>query len=213
VTLKGDSLIALVTEAKRKHVRGASHFIEHVFTMIGRHVDDDEWESSPSVACELAGKFGAWHEFLQYLHRHGRGARPPPGNDPNSHSKRTQMVFLKSLRRCDRKGDVELVLQVEKDLAKSQPARPQGITMPNSFINLPTPVPVGALGQVDPRTGMPIPLPPTHAQGSSVKPSQKELAAQFGLNESALEALKDPAVRAALDPQVLAALGPVLQTL
>jgi hypothetical protein len=117
------------------------------------------------------------------------------------------MVFLKSLRRCDRKGDVELVLEVEKKLAKElhlSAAAAAMATMPNSFINLPQPVPVGPAG---------IALPPTHAQASSVKPSQKELASQFGLNESALEALKDPAVRAALDPQVLAALGPVLQTL
>jgi len=90
IKLKGDTLIALVTDAKRKHVRG---------------------------------KFGAWHEYLQYLHRHGKGARPPPGNDPNAHTKKTQMVYLKSLRRCDRKGDVELVLEVEKNMAKAQPAR------------------------------------------------------------------------------------------
>ena len=44
-------------------------------------------------------------------------------------------------------------------------------------------------------------------------PTQQDLAAQFGLNETAPEALKDPAVSAGLDPQVLAALGPVLQTL
>ena len=34
-----------------------------------------------------------------------------------------------------------------------------------------------------------------------------------GLNESALEALKDPAVRAAVDPAVLVQLAPVLATL
>jgi len=85
--------------------------------------------------------------------------------------------------------------------------------MPNSFINLPTPIPMGAVGQFDPKTGMPVPMAPTHASVSTTKPSQQDLAAQFGLNETALEALKDPAVRAALDPQVLAALGPVLQTL
>jgi len=180
IKLHGDTLIDLVTDAKKKNVRG---------------------------------KFGAWHEYLQYLHRHGKGARPPPGNDPNAHTKKTQMVYLKSLRRCDRKGDVELVLEVEKNMAKAQPARPDGITMPNSFINLPTPIPMGAVGQFDPKTGMPVPMAPTHASVSTTKPSQQDLAAQFGLNETALEALKDPAVRAALDPQVLAALGPVLQTL
>ena len=55
-----------------------------------------------------AGKYGAWHDYLQYLHRHGKGARPPPGNDPNVHTKKTQITFLKSLRRCDRKGDVRV---------------------------------------------------------------------------------------------------------
>jgi hypothetical protein len=76
-----------------------------------------------------AGKYGAWHDYLQYLHRHGKGARPPPGNDPNVHTKKTQVLqqavcatggaalprcavqitFLKSLRRCDRKGDVQVM--------------------------------------------------------------------------------------------------------
>ena len=120
------------------------------------------------------------------------------------------MVFLKSLRRCDRKGDVELVLEVEKKLARelhAEAARAALGTMPNSFINLPVGVPHPS------RT-----LPPTAASvgaaaATPAQPSQQDLAAQFGLNETALQALKDPAVRAALDPQVLAALGPVLQTL
>lgn len=188
IKLKGDTMIALVTDAKKKHIRG---------------------------------KYGAWHEYLQYLHRHGKGARPPPGNEVSHHTKKTQMTFLKSLRRCDRKGDVELVLEVEKSMLATQPRRPEGITMPNSFINLPAPVPAGSIAAIDPKTGMPmmnagmpVNMAPTHASMmAAAKPSQADLAAQFGLNESALEALKDPAVRAALDPQVLAALGPVLQTL
>ena len=62
--------------------------------------------------------------------------------------------------------------------------------------------------------GLPVNLPPTHASlPVSAQQSQRELAAKFGLNESALEALKDPAVRAALDPAVLAQLAPVLATL
>jgi len=179
IKLHGDTLIDLVTDAKKKNVRG---------------------------------KFGAWHEYLQYLHRHGKGARPAPGSDPGAHTRKTQMVFLKSLRRCDRKGAVELVLEVEKNLMKTRPARPEGVTMPTSFINLPAPIPVAAVGQYDAKTGMMSRMAPTHASAAPT-PSQQDLAAQFGLNETALEALKDPAVRAALDPQVLAALGPVLQTL
>ena len=111
------------------------------------------------------------------------------------------MVFLKSLQRCNRKGDVELVLEVEKKLAKDLRAE--------SFNSLPVGVP-------DPSGA----LPPTAASmgaaaaaAKSAQPSQQDLAAQLGLNETALQSLKDPAVRAALDPQVLAALGPVLQTL
>jgi hypothetical protein len=94
--------------------------------------------------------------------------------------------------------------------------------MPNSFINLPSAIPASAIHSVDPRTGAIIGMAPTRASAGlagfapspvSAQQSQRELAAKFGLNESALEALKDPAVRAALDPAVLAQLAPVLATL
>ena len=95
--------------------------------------------------------------------------------------------------------------------------------MPNSFINLPSAIPASQIHSVDPRTGTIIGMAPTRASvgmagfapspAVSAQQSQRELAAKFGLNESALEALKDPAVRAALDPAVLAQLAPVLATL
>ena len=79
------------------------------------------------------------------------------------------MVFLKSLRRCDRKGDVELVLEVEKKLARelhAEAARAALGTMPNSFINLPVGVPHPS------RT-----LPPTAAASvGAAPPSRQEKA-------------------------------------
>eukprot|EP00466_Bigelowiella_natans_P004973 jgi/Bigna1/90724/estExt_fgenesh1_pg.C_770105 len=90
----------------------------------------------------IEGRYGNWHDYLQYLHvyvndystavglhslkyiillcRHGQGARPPPGNDPHKMTYKIKFNFLMSLSRKQRRGNVNRVLKNELEKRKKQ---------------------------------------------------------------------------------------------
>jgi len=69
----------------------------------------------------VEGRYGEWHDYLQYLHTHGRRARPPPGVDPYKMTWKIKFNFLLSLPRRQRRGNVNKVLKAE--LAKKKQLR------------------------------------------------------------------------------------------
>jgi len=68
----------------------------------------------------IEGRYGNWHDYLQYLHVHGQGARPPPGNDPHKMTYKIKFNFLMSLSRKQRRGNVNRVLKNELEKRKKQ---------------------------------------------------------------------------------------------
>lgn len=71
----------------------------------------------------VEGRYGGWHDYLQFLHTHGRGARPPPGMDPMKMTWKIKFNFLLSLPRKQRRGNVNRVLK--KELSEKKERRRQ----------------------------------------------------------------------------------------
>jgi hypothetical protein len=80
IKLKGSTLLELIQNAIAKNIKGNPPLATAAALRPSLRLCPHPWAG--------AGKYGAWHEYLQYLHRHGKGARPAPGKDPVSHSKK-----------------------------------------------------------------------------------------------------------------------------
>lgn len=93
----------------------------------------------------VKGKYGAWPDFLRYVHRFGEGVRPAPSQEPERQSPALVLNFLKTFHPDDRKGDVDEVLKREEAELKAKMEAAYSVQLPHQHGGVPS-VPRPAAG-------------------------------------------------------------------